>query len=123
MRKLFVVGMVLMMLLTACNSAKQLTVEDHGSRVRLKEGDAMQVTLEANRKAGYEWTVYEIDNAILQQMGETEYIEKGVITPEACCDAIFTFEGVGVGESGLVLEYHKADEAPEKTFVITVIVE
>ena len=123
MRKLFVMGMVLMMLLTACNSAKQLTIEDHGSHVRLMDGDTLQVTLEANRKADYDWTIYEIDNVILQQMGETEYIEKGVITPGSCCDAIFTFEAVGVGETGLVLGYHKPDEVPENTFVITVIVE
>lgn len=123
MRKLFLVVLVLGVLVSGCVPAKELTIDDHGSRVRLRDGDTMQVTLEANRKAGYEWTVYEIKNTILQQVGATEYIEKGVITPEACCDAIFTFEAVGVGETGLVIGYHKPDEEPENTFVITVIVE
>lgn len=126
MRKLLIVMFVLGILLSGCSSAKKLTVEDHGSRVRLGVGDTLEITLESKPSTGYSWTIFEIDQAIIKPAGDVEYTEKGLVIPGSCCDATFNFEAVGRGETGLVLGYHREweeDIAPIETFVVTVIVE
>ncbi len=125
MRKLLLTGTILLMLLTLCNTAHQLTAEEHGSRIQLGVGETVQVTLDSSPFTGYRWEVFDLNKAVLVQKGEVEMREKGLVIPGSCCEEIFTFEAVGSGETEIVLGYHQPweDVEPIELFIVTVIVE
>jgi predicted secreted protein len=93
-------------------------------RVELKVGDALDVTLDGNPTTGYTWDVQTVDAAILQPVGDVEFV--------ADSDAIgaggrltLHFVSLAAGQTPLQLIYHRPWEQgvpPVKTFEVTVIV-
>jgi len=72
-------GFLLIALFTAsgCSpSLKEIDVgmSDNGSQVQLEVGQILVVTLESNPTTGFQWAVAELDEGILKQTGEAEFV-------------------------------------------------
>jgi predicted secreted protein/Tol biopolymer transport system component len=98
-------------------------------QVELEPGQTLVFILESNPTTGYRWEVVEIDESILEQIGETEFepSEKG--KPPfvgAGGSEIFRFKAIGVGQMTLRLVYHRPWEEgvePLKTISVQVSVQ
>ena len=114
--------------LTGCASAKEVTtgMDADGTQVDLKEGQMLVISLESNPSTGFGWHVAEIDEAIIQQAGETEFIQEE--SDEQLVGTggmeVLRFEATGSGTTTLTLAYARIweDVVPEKTFTITIVV-
>ncbi|MBN1203080.1 MAG: protease inhibitor I42 family protein [Anaerolineae bacterium] len=109
-----------------------VTAEQNGETITLAAGGTLQIELKANATTGYEWMLEsELDEAILKQSGEPEYIlpevEEGEEPPVgAGGTSVWKFEAVGAGEQILKMVYvrsFESEEEPEELFSITVTVE
>ncbi len=98
-----------------------------GQTLELSVGQELTVTLDANATTGYSWTVDQIDESVLSQQGDPEYV---VNNPDPNLvggggRAIFRFQAASPGQSELRLIYHRQWEqgvAPVQTFTATVVV-
>lgn len=98
--------------------------QDANSAVEMQMGNTLEVRLSGNPTTGYTWEVASVDNAILRQIGETEFsAEKqrrgagGTLT--------MRFKAVEKGQTLLKLIYHRPFEKnvpPVATFQIAVTV-
>ncbi len=101
---------------------------DDGSQVELEQGQILVVTLESNPTTGYRWEVAEIQESILEQMGEAEFKPSQTGEPPLVGAGgweIFRFEAISAGQMTLRLVYHRPWEEgvePLKTFSIQVVV-
>ena len=119
------IGLVLIIALALTFGTQTVKVSetDAGAEFTLKIGDELQVTLAGNPTTGYIWTTAEIDEAVLEQVGDPEFDpdtdllgSPGVVT--------ITYKAVGAGSTTLELEYGRvADTNPERTMSISVVVE
>jgi len=102
--------------------------EDDGSQVELEIGRILIVTLESNPTTGYRWEVVEIQESILEQMGEAEFKQSDTGEPPLVGAGgweIFRFKAISAGQTSLKLVYHRPWEEgvePLKTFSIQVVV-
>jgi len=101
--------------------------DDDGSQVELEQGQILVVTLESNPTTGYGWEVAEIQESILEQMGEAEFkpSETGGPIVGAGGWEIFRFEAISAGQLTLKLVYRRPWEVgvePINTFSIEVVV-
>lgn len=104
-----------------------LTVEDNGGQVSLDQGQVLVVSLASNPTTGYRWDVVEVDESILRQEGDAEFVapEAGA-TPlvGAGGTEIFRFVVAGGGETELTLAYRRSWEEgvePVETFTVHVL--
>jgi len=101
---------------------------DDGSQVELEQGQILVVTLESNPTTGYRWEVAEIQESILEQMGEAEFEPSETGEPPfvgAGGWEIFRFEAISAGQMTLQLVYRRSWEEgvePINTFSIEVVV-
>jgi inhibitor of cysteine peptidase len=113
--------------LTACQiTAGPLTLreQDAGKTITLNTGDTLFVELDGNVTTGFNWIAAPQKPILLNQVGEAE------VTPEsdlvgAPGKIVLRFEAVAQGQTVLHLDYKRsweADEAPEKSFEVTVVV-
>ncbi len=118
-----------MLVLAACSPSSnevEIGADANGTQVELKAGQVLVISLASNPSTGYGWHVAEIDEAILEQVGEPEFIQEQ--TDEQVVGAGGTetlrFEAVGSGTTTLTLTYDRAweDLPPEETFTVTVVV-
>ncbi len=126
MYKKILLSILLALSLSACSGNTALTAENNGERIQMKTGDTLQITLESNPTTGYQWTVFDMDETILAQVGEAEYRSEGTQMAGAGGEEIFTFKALASGETVLSLGYHRDWEegiAPVENFAVTVIVE
>lgn len=103
-----------------------ITAADAGTRVTLAQGGELEVVLEANPSTGFSWTVEEVDEAVLIQEGEPEYVTQDESVVGSPADQTTRFAAAGSGETPLSLIYHRAWEEgvePVDRFEVTVIVE
>ncbi len=108
----------------AQGDAHELTEEDSGSTIQLREGERIIVKLPGNLTTGYSWEVEQMEAALLAQVGEREYDRDSKLIGAGEINT-FTFEATGQGQSLLRLIYHRPfepDAAPEKVFELTVVV-
>jgi len=117
---------LLLTALSACGASNEvkLDVGDDGSQVELNAGQTLVVSLEGNPTTGYTWEAAELDEQVLQQVGEAEF------KPES--DAIgaggmqtLRFETVNSGQTTLNLVYRRPweeDVEPSETFSVQVVV-
>jgi len=117
---------LLLTALSACGSTNEVKLDagDDGSQVELKAGQTLVVSLEGNPTTGYTWEAAELDEQVLQQVGETEF------KPES--DAIgaggvqtLSFETANSGQTTLNLVYRRpweTDVEPAETFSVQVVV-
>jgi inhibitor of cysteine peptidase len=98
-----------------------LGAADNGRQVELQADQFLELRLEANLAAGYDWTVEDMDTAVLRQVGEPERKALSPLlgAPEA---VILRFAPQAAGQSPLVLAYRRPWEqaAPLKTFSLAV---
>jgi len=135
MRKVFafvaVPGLLLVALAmtSACRplqaaKAIKLDVDDAGYRVELREGQALDVSLEANPTTGYAWEVEELDEGILRQLEEQEFEPQSDLIGAPGIQTLH-FQAVGEGQTTLKLIYHRSWEKgvePLKAYSVEVVV-
>jgi inhibitor of cysteine peptidase len=104
-----------------------LTAEDNGGQISLDQGQVLVVSLASNPTTGYRWEVTEVDESILRQEGDAEYVapEAGA-TPlvGAGGTEIFRFVVAGSGQTKLTLAYRRSWEEgvePVETFSVQVL--
>ncbi len=102
--------------------------DDDGSQVELEQGQILVVTLESNPTTGYGWEVAEIQESILEQMGEADFEPSDEGEPPMVGAGgweIFSFEAISAGQTTLQLVYRRPWEEgvePINTFSIEVVV-
>jgi len=92
----------------------------------VNEGEAFELTLEANATTGYTWEVADIAEDIVQLTG-SEYIPDP--NPERLCGvggkSVFRFQAMGKGRTTLKLVYHRPwekDVEPLETYIVEITV-
>ncbi len=93
--------------------------------VRLAPGDELVVQLPANETTGYEWTLAEMDEDVLQQIGEPGYVPDQPVAPGSGGTSVWEFQAADPGETALRLEYaasYESDPEPAEVFKVAVIV-
>ena len=102
--------------------------EDDGSQVELEQGQILVVTLESNPTTGYGWEVAEIQESILEQLGDAEFKQSETGEPPLVGAGgweIFRFKAISAGQMTLKLGYRRPWEEgvePIDTFSIDVVV-
>ena len=102
--------------------------EDYGSQVELEQGQILLVTLESNPTTGYGWEVAEIQESILEQLGDAEFKQSETGEPPLVGAGgweIFRFKAISAGQMTLKLGYRRPWEEgvePIDTFSIDVVV-
>jgi len=129
MSKVFRITVIFGLLLTAlsaCGASNDVELDagENGSQVELNAGQTLIVSLEGNPTTGYTWEAAELDEQVLQQVGETEF------KPDS--DAIgaggvqtLRFETMNSGQTTLKLVYHRPweeDVEPAEIFSVQVVV-
>ena len=104
-----------------------LTAEDNGGQVTLDQGQVLVVSLASNPTTGYRWEVVKVDESILRQEGEPEFVapEAGA-TPMVGAGGTenFRFVVTGSGETSLALAYRRPRAEgvePLETFAVQVL--
>jgi len=103
--------------------------QDNGSQIDLKQGQILAVTLQSNPTTGYRWERVENQDSILEQMGEAEFkpSETGGLPPIGGGGwEIFRFKAINKGQTTLTLVYRRPWETgvePLSTFFIQVVVQ
>ena len=102
----------------------QVNLSDNGSKIEVKAGDTLVVSLDSNPTTGYSWQIAEIDSSLLIQEGEAGF-ESESEAPGSGGIETFHFKALASGESELKLIYHRLWEEgvdPLEVFSITVVV-
>jgi inhibitor of cysteine peptidase len=124
----FAILLLLALLASGCNASNEieLGIDDSGSQVQVKSGQVLAISLETNPTTGYKWEVMRIDESMLQQLGESEFISsdsKGLVGVGGV--EILRFEAVGVGTTYLELGYRRyweEDVAPLMLYTLSIVV-
>ncbi len=101
---------------------------DADGQVELEQGQILVVTLESNPTTGYRWEVAEIQESILEQMGEAEFKPSQTGEPPISGAGgweIFRFKAISAGQMTLQLVYLQPwveGVEPINTFSIEVVV-
>ncbi len=115
--------------LAACGAAGsdpvRLTAKDAGTSVHLKQGDTLEIALDANPTTGYTWEVAPGSDDLVALQGEPQFKAD---TSALGSGGIMTlqFKAVKQGTAPLKLIYHRAFEAgvaPLQSFEVTIVVE
>ena len=100
--KSMALAVVFSVFLGVCSaSCLTLTEKDNGSVVNLAVGQTLEITLASNISTGYTWNIISIDTAILEQVGEKEYVQD-VMRKGGGGHTTFRFKGAGRGKSSLM---------------------
>lgn len=117
---------VLILLLTACGPAgAKLTADENGSKIEVKAGDLIVVSLAGNPTTGYTWEASNLDTSFFEQVGETEFKSDNPGLAGAGGTLTLTFKAIRSGTAALTLVYHRpweTDVEPLDTFTVTVTV-
>lgn len=123
----FVIAVLLaaLVLVAGCTPKEvKLGVADGGRTVELARGQTVAITLEANPTTGYTWEVAELDESILQQVGEIEFKPQSDLIGAPGVQTL-RFRAVNPGQTALKLVYHRPWEEgvePLKSFALQVVV-
>jgi inhibitor of cysteine peptidase len=124
--KITVLSLAVLLLFAGCNSAGEVMLEesDNGGQISLEIGQILSITLPSNPTTGYSWEAIALEQAILAQSGNPEYVSEaeGDLVGAGGTET-FRFEAVASGEAQLTLIYHRQFEEgvePIDTFSVTV---
>jgi inhibitor of cysteine peptidase len=131
--KFFTLSMLILLvgalLLAGCASAAGdvlIGSESAGSTVELKTGQVLVISLRSNPTTGYSWHVAPLDEAVLKQVGEAEFVQDpgDELLVGAGGVEKLSFEALASGTTTLTLTYDRVWEStpPEQTFTVTVLV-
>ncbi len=116
---------ILVAILSSCApSPLELTEKDNDSRASVARGQMIIITLESNITTGYTWEVKDVNSALLEQVGEAEYLAPASsATPAlgAGGSQVFRFKSKASGPVVLRLVYHRPwekDTPAAKTFTV-----
>ena len=102
----------------------KLDAGDAGNQVELSRSQALDISLQSNPTTGYRWEVRDLNEKVLQQIGEPEFEPRSKLIGAPGVE-ILHFRAVGVGQTTLRLVYRrswgKAVE-PLETFSVKVVV-
>ncbi len=123
--------LAVLILAAACGSSGEVSVgaSASGGQAELEQGQMLVVTLESNPSTGFRWEVADLDQSILQQVGEAEFEvadDRDPPPPGAGGHEIFRFQAVGAGQTTLQMVYHRPWEEgvePLETFSLQVVVQ
>jgi inhibitor of cysteine peptidase len=125
--RLSLIPVIFVLVVSACASnavEHQLTAANGNQTIESKVGDTLVVELEGNPTTGYTWEAVELDQAVLEQVGEPEYnAESDLLGAPGVI--ILRFKAVGPGQTLLKLVYHRPweqDIPPEETFEVMIAV-
>jgi inhibitor of cysteine peptidase len=111
----------------ACLSSDSDTTvsdDDAGSTVQIDRDEPLVVELEGNPTTGYNWYVAVVDEAILRQVGETDF-DPDSDAEGAAGTVTLRFEAVGPGTTALELVYRREnepDDTANQSWRVTVVV-
>lgn len=121
----------LALLLSACGgsgeSEKVVTVTETNKDgvIKITKGETLEVRLPGNPTTGYTWEVTQIDRAVLDPLGEPEFIQDDGGGVGAGGRLVLRFKASQPGECFLRLDYRRPWEvgvAPEQVFELLVVV-
>lgn len=102
----------------------KINIEQNGSAIVLKKGEALRVILPGDPKSGYSWDVAQVDDALLHQAGPAVFVpndDPGMLTGFF----YFTFPVVETGITPLRIVYrhaHDMDRKPLKVFLLLITI-
>jgi len=131
--KLLALGLALILsalIFTGCGPAKEVKLDAsaNGRQVELQKGQTLVITLESNPTTGFRWEVLELEEDILQQMGDPEFKvsdPREPPPPGAGGWETWRFEATNAGQTALKLVYRRPweeGEEPLETFSLQVVV-
>ena len=104
-----------------------LSIDYNGRQIELTNGQTFNVTLETNPSTGYSWEVVELNNSIIQKIGdavsEPNITEKNIVGAPVM--HTFQFKVINTGQTTLKIIYHRIwekDVAPVNTFSVELFV-
>ena len=116
------------LLISGCSPAANevnIGIDDKENQIELAVGQTLVITLKSNPTTGFRWEIAEIDEEILQQVGEPEYIPESdePLVGQGGTE-VFRFEAGVSGETQLKLVYHQPWDGGEQgeVFIIDVSV-
>jgi inhibitor of cysteine peptidase len=96
---------------------------NNNTAINVTTGEFLVVSLEGNPTTGYTWEVEELNEQVLQQVGDIVSVPESDLMG-APSKQIATFEVVGAGDATINMVYHRpweTDVEPVDTFTLTVI--
>ena len=127
--KVLIIALAVLLAFTACRPSGPATISlserDAGREIELHKGDLLEISLEGNPGTGYSWEALTGESPVLEQMGETEFIQEKKLAGSPG-QFVLRFEAISAGEQALQLVYHRSwetDVLPLNTFEVSVMVE
>ena len=107
-------------------SEVRLDMADNGGQIEVEVDQILVISLESNPTTGFGWQILEIEDPILQSMGEAEFqpSESNEVVGAGGTET-FRFKAIRTGQTKLTLVYRRPwedDVAPLETFLLNVIV-
>ncbi|MEU8899564.1 protease inhibitor I42 family protein [Nocardia sp. NPDC048505] len=102
-----------------------VTEADNGQERTLKAGQRVALRLPSNPSTGYGWQVVEVDDNVVEQVGDREYVSDQPVMPGTPGTEVWTFAGRAAGVTQLRMEYKRPWEQgvePAKTFSLVLVV-
>jgi predicted secreted protein len=124
MIRVFALLALLVAMVAGCGASRSLGLEDDGTRVALRSGDEIEITLAGNATTGFSWELVEFDRAVITALGEPVYKEVDTDLIGGSGEWTCTLVAQESGECEVRFVYHRTweDEPPEETFSFTAIV-
>ncbi|OGO06964.1 MAG: hypothetical protein A2Y73_09310 [Chloroflexi bacterium RBG_13_56_8] len=101
-----------------------LNASENGGQIEIQKGQTLVVTLQSSPGTGYGWQVVELDEDILRQTGDPEFVSDSDLVGASGIQ-VTRFEAMGTGEVALKLVYYRSwekDTEPLRIFACRVIV-
>ncbi len=123
----FIPLVALLILATACSSAKQvsLTAADNAGKAEVQVGGQIVITLDGNPSTGYTWEVKDLDTTMFEQVGDPSFSSSNPGLVGSGGTLTLTFKALKAGTAPLTLVYHRPWETgvdPTDPFTVTVTV-
>jgi inhibitor of cysteine peptidase len=131
LRSFMVCALLLVLLwMAGCDSSEPriLSKSDDGSAVTLASEQDFSIQLASNPSTGYSWGVLDYDPAVLQLVGEPEYVSEANRQQRVGAGGweVIRFRSVAAGQTQLKLGYRRPWEtnvAPIETFTVDISVQ
>ncbi|WP_194814849.1 protease inhibitor I42 family protein [Nocardia sp. XZ_19_385] len=102
-----------------------VTDADNGQERKLSTGQQLVVRLGSNPSTGYGWQLTALDQNVVRQVSEKEYVSDQPVMPGTPGTEVWTFVGNAAGVTELRMEYKRPWEQgvePSKTFTLVLVV-
>lgn len=121
----FIPFAILIIVLMACSSTRTLTVDDNGKNFEVNPQAKLYIKLDGNLTTGYQWQILEMDNNVIELIGEPEYKTENTSLTGAGGSFIFHLRGKNTGQTTVKLGYMRPWETsvePIEMYEVTIVV-